>query len=336
MTQQPWHPGTLLEMSGYFWKTCTLHAAVKLDVFTVIGEKRLGAEEVAAQAGADTDAAERLLSALAGMELLVKEDGLYANTEAAATYLSKSSPRYIGYMILHHHYLVEMWGKLDQSVKTGKPVREAPADADQTGKGDAEREAFLMGMFNNASLMAPGLVTHIDLGDRRRLLDMGGGPGTYAIFFCRQYPDLTATVFDLPTTQPFAEKTIGSFDMAERIDFAEGSYLEHELPGGYDVVWMSHILHGEGYEDCRKMVEKAWRALEDGGMIIIHEFILDETGATPLFPALFSLNMLVATENGRAYREAEIIEMLKSAGFTDITRLDYSGPTQSGLITAIR
>jgi hypothetical protein len=75
MTQQPWHPGTLLETSGYFWKTCTLHAAVKLDVFTVIGEKRLGAEEIATQAGADPDAAERLLSALAGMELLVKENG---------------------------------------------------------------------------------------------------------------------------------------------------------------------------------------------------------------------------------------------------------------------
>lgn len=336
MTQQPWHPGTLLETSGYFWKTCTLHAAVKLDVFTVIREKRLGAEEIAAQAGADVDAAERLLNALAGMELLVKEDGRYANTEAAATYLSKSSPRYIGYMILHHHYLVELWGNLDQSVKTGKPVREAPADADATGKGDAEREAFLMGMFNNASLMAPGLVTHIDLGGRRRLLDMGGGPGTYAIHFCRQYPNLTATVFDLPTTRPFAEKTIERFGLTDRIGFADGSYLAQELPGGYDVVWMSHILHGEGYEDCREMIKKAWRALEDGGMIFIHEFILDETGTNPIFPALFSLNMLVATENGRAYSESEIAGMLQNAGFSEITRLDYSGPTQSGLIRAIK
>ncbi len=84
MTQQPWHPGTLLEMSGYFWKTCTLHAAVKLDVFTLIGEKRLGAEEIAAKAGGDIDAAARLLDALVGMALLCKENGrAYSEAEIA-------------------------------------------------------------------------------------------------------------------------------------------------------------------------------------------------------------------------------------------------------------
>ena len=336
MTQHQWHPGTLLETSGYYWKTCTLHAGVKLDVFTVIGKEKLAAEEIAARVGADSDAIARLLDALAAMELVEKDDGLYVNIGAAATFLSKDSPDYIGYMILHHHYLVDHWRRLDESVKTGKPLRAPEPGDDDTGHNDAEREAFLMGMFNIASLTAPNLVEAVDLEGRRRLLDMGGGPGTYAIYFCRKYKALTATVFDLPTTRPFAEKTIDRFGMADRIDFEGGSYLDQELPGGYDAVWMSHILHGEGYDACREMIRKAWRAMNDDGMIIIHEFILDDTRTQPVFPALFSLNMLVGTEDGRAYTEGEIADMLKDAGFRDVKRLPFSGPTQSGLMTAIK
>jgi hypothetical protein len=84
------------------------------------------------------------------------------------------------------------------------------------------------------------------------------------------------------------------------------------------------------------MVKKGWRALEPGGLIIIHDFILDEDRTRPLFPALFSLNMLVNTEEGRAYTEAEIAAMLVAAGFNRIKRIPWCGPTQSGIITAVK
>ena len=329
MTQKHWHPGSLLELSGYFWKTATLHAAVKLDVFSFIGRSGISGKEIADRAAADHDAMERLLDALVAMDLLIKDKGLYVNTEDSDKYLSKSSPEYLGYMILHHHHLVDLWQNLDKSVATGKPVREgSPSD------NESEREAFLMGMFNSASLSAPEIVKHIDLGKSRRLLDMGGGPGTYAIYFCKQNPDLKATVFDLPATRPFAEKIISDFDMTKRIGFKEGSYLDQELPGTYDVIWMSHILHGEGYDDCRQMIKKAHKALEPGGLVAIHDFILDDSKTKPVFPALFSLNMLVATDCGRAYTESEIREMLKDGGFKNARRLAYIGPSESGIVTA--
>ena len=40
------NPGELLEISGYFWKTCALQAAVKLDVFTAIGDAQLTGKEI--------------------------------------------------------------------------------------------------------------------------------------------------------------------------------------------------------------------------------------------------------------------------------------------------
>jgi len=332
--QKEWNPDTLLELSGCFWKTATLHAAVKLEVFTVIGDQALDAGQISARLGLERDAASRLLDALAAMRLLSKENEVYTNTESGVKFLSKSSPDYIGYIVLHHHHLVDFWRRLDQSVTTGSPA--PPAGDAEAFKDESEREAFLMGMFNMASIAAPDLVKHVDLSGRRRLLDMGGGPGSYAIHFCLRYPELEATVFDLERTRPFAEKTIKRFGLEGRVHFEGGSYLEQELPGGYDVLWMSHVLHGEGYDACREMIKKAWRALQSGGMILVHEFILDDSRTQPLFPALFSLNMLVATEDGRAYTEGEIADMLESAGFSKIKRIPWSGPTESGLMTAVK
>jgi cyclopropane fatty-acyl-phospholipid synthase-like methyltransferase len=172
----------------------------------------------------------------------------------------------------------------------------------------------------------------IDFSGRRRLLDLGGGPGTYAIFFCKSNPDLKATVFDLPTTRPFAEKTIARMDVADRVAFMDGNFIADDISGKYDVIWMSHILHGEGPEDCRMIIRKAVSALEPGGMIIVHEFILDDTMDAPLFPALFSLNMLLGTDAGQAYSEKQLAEMFSQAGVKEVQRLRFDSPNDSSLL----
>jgi hypothetical protein len=136
---------------------------------------------------------------------------------------------------------VESWSRLDQAVLSGEPVRgRASFDVEEF------RESFLMGMHTLASHLAPTISEVLDLSGRSHLLDLGGGPGTYAIQFCLKHPGLRATVFDLPATQPFAEKTIQQAGLGDRIDFLGGSYLEDTLPGSYDIAWLSQILHGEG------------------------------------------------------------------------------------------
>jgi SAM-dependent methyltransferase len=331
MDQQTWTPDRILKTSGAYWATCALHGAVVLDVFTRIGDSRVDGLTLAEQVGAPVDAVSRLLDALAAMGLLAKDAGGYANTEAGRTYLSMDSDRYIGYIIRHHHHLVESWARLPEAVLSGKPIRLPVRE-----KGEEAREAFLMGMFNLAAQLAPQLVPVVDLSGCRTLLDLGGGPGTYAVHFCRHNPDLTATVMDLPTTQPFAERTIGKMGMDGRVVFISGDYLQDDIPGHYDVVWMSHILHGESEKGCIRIIKKAFHCLNPGGVAIIHEFILDDTLDRPLFPALFSLNMLLGTEGGRAYSQAQLTGMLETAGFVDVDRLDFKGPNDSGIVRGVK
>ncbi len=328
--QEDLNPGQILEISGFYWKTCTLHGAVKLGVFTAIGKRAVTARELAKEMGVDRRSLEMLLNALSAMDLLVKRDALYANTPLAMKFLSKDSLDYIGYMIMHHHHLIDSWAQLDVAVRNGGPVRSRMAHSD-----GERRESFLMGMYNLAMSIAPRVAEMIDLSKCRRLLDLGGGPGTYAIHFCLRNPQLRATVFDLPTTEPFALKTIDKFGLKDRVGFLPGDYLEEDIRGEYDVAWLSHILHGEGPEACQMIIDKAVSALEPGGMVFIHEFILNNSEDGPLFPALFSLNMLLGTPEGQSYSEEHLRQMLTRAGAKETQRIPFQGPNDSGIILGV-
>jgi len=329
MNPSPWTKFTLLEVANSYWKTCALHTGVKLELLSVIGDEKIDAEAAARRIGGNTHGVETLLNALCAMDLLTKKKGLYANTEFSLMYLVKTSPDYTGFIIMHYHHLMDSWNRMSESVLTGKPCRQRPVTASET-----ERESFLMGMFNLAMDLAPHFAREIDLSGRKRFLDFGGGPGTYAIHFCLENPGMTATVFDLPTTRVFAERTIARFGLTDRINFQEGSYVHDivDFDKAYDVAWLSHNLHGENPEDAERVVAHAVSALKPGGLVFIHEFILNNDKTGPLFPALFSINMLLGTSGGRAYSEQELLTLLEKNGVVDVKRLDVKAAVTSGIV----
>lgn len=327
-----WTIPELLELSGGYWSTCALHAGVKLDVFSQLDKGPLPAETVAARVKSDERGISMLLHALVALGLLEKQGENFAATPFAATYLSRNSHEYLGHIIMHHHHLMASWANLDQAVRTGEPVRERVSHEDV----ESSRESFLMGMFNLAMQLAPRVVPQIDLSGRRRLLDIGGGPGTYAIYFCKQNPDLDAVICDLPTTRSFAEKTVAHFELSDRIGFIDVDFEKEELPEGFDVAWLSHVLHGIGPAACESLLKKAVTALEPGGLVLVQEFILDDTRDAPVFPALFSLNMLLGTPEGQSYSEAEIVRMLQSAGAKEVHRLPIQLPNGAGIIAGTK
>jgi SAM-dependent methyltransferase len=331
MEKKEWNPADLLQLSGGYWSACALHAGVKLDLFTPLAENGMTARELAERLKTDARGLVMLLNALAALQLLDKRGLNYVATPFSSRYLASTSPDYLGYIIRHHHHLMAGWSFLDEAVSSGAPLRERVSHCDD----EELRESFEMGMFNLAMQLAPRIVTEIDLSGRCRMLDLGGGPGTYAIHFCQAYPELNAVVYDLPSTRCFAERTIARFGLSGRIRFEAGDFDNQEIPQGFDVVWLSHILHAEGPSGCANILKKAMAALEPGGMILIQEFILDDSQDGPLFPALFSLNMLLGTPDGQAYSQVQLLEMLSAAGARDLRRLPLDLPNGAGVIAGM-
>lgn len=330
MTKE-WNIGTLLGVSSGYWQGCTVQAGVRLKIFTVLGVTKCHADEVAKSTGSDSRATGLLLDALVAMGLLRKKNSEYSNSDFSRKFLVADSPDYVGHIILHHHQILDGWAQLDEAVMTGKRVQ-----CRSYGE-EIERENFLMGMFNLAMMVAPQMAEKFNLSDRKRLLDLGGGPGTYAIHFCLANPELRAVILDRPTTEPFAKETVAKFKLAERIDFSGGDFNIDPITGGpYDVAWLSHILHSNSSEQCQACLNKTVDALEPGGSIMIHDFILDDSKDGPEFPALFALNMLVGTEHGRSYSRGEITAMLERTGIVDIMHHELGLPNDSSVISGIK
>jgi predicted O-methyltransferase YrrM len=321
-------PGQILDIASAYWKSCTLHAAVKLDIFSILSTRELTAGELADELSLGKKELLQLLNALTALGLLIKTGDRFANTELASSCLDRKAASYLGHIITHHHHLVDSWSQLADAVAHGGPV------SSRDHGEEAERKSFLLGMHDLALANAPKLAKQLDLTNRKHLLDLGGGPGTYAIHFCLANPHLRATIFDRPTTEPYAHKMIEEFQIADRITFIGGDFSLNPIPGRYDVAWLSQILHSNGPKACRKIIDNTIAALEPGGIIMIHEFFLNDTMAGPLYPALFSLNMLINNGVGRSYSAGEISEMLQQGGARDIYRLSYQGPNDSYILCA--
>ena len=328
MPYSSWTPPELLKVSSDFWLSSALHAGVKLDIFTPLSESPHAAPDLAHKLELSERGLTMLLDALVSLRLLEKDESNYRASSFSAEFLSSNSSKYLGHIIRHHHHLMGSWFQLDEAVRSGEPVRNRISHEGE----EIERESFLMGMFNLAMLTAPTIVNQIDFSGHSHLLDLGGGPGTYAIQFCWKNPALRATIVDLPSTQKLAEKNITNFDLHDRVNFVAGDFHDGTLSGSYDVAWLSHVLHAEGEQGCAKMLKKTVNALEPGGLLLIQDFILDDNRSQPLFPALFSLNMLVGTPQGKSYSEGEIKDMLNAAGCEQVERLPIDLPNGAGII----
>ena len=318
-----WTAPELLRLSGSYWPCCAVQAAVQLDLFTALANGPRTEEQLAVELGCDLRALRMLVTALAALEFLDRQGGAVLASPSVLPYLAATSPEYVGFVIRHHAHIMPAWTRLAESVRSGRPGREqSPVHTEN----EAEREAFLMGMFNVARHQAETIVNALDLAGRSRLIDVGGGPGTYAVYFCLHNPDLRATIFDLPTSERFARGVVERYNLADRIEFVGGDFLQDELPKGQDVAWLSQVLHGEGPESAARLVKNAAACLRPGGLLGIQEFVIDNDRAGPAHSALFSLNMLVGTDGGQAYTLDEIRTMLENAGARDIRSPDLVLP----------
>lgn len=333
MTKQ-WTAGEILGLSSSYWHAFAVQAGVVLDLFTVLETlekdgKPMTVAELARAVQCDERALGMLVSGLTALGFLGLENGVIFLPEHSRKYLSRNSAEYVGFIIQHHAHLSPAWARLAESVRTGLPIRDVSSSHTESAE---EREAFLMGMFNVAVNQAEAVAAALDLSGRGRLLDLGGGPGTYAVYFCKANPGLAATIFDKPTTEPIAMNIVRRYGLEDRIGFAGGNFLQDDLPQGYDVVWISQILHGDSPEDCAKLVAKAGKLLNPGGLLVIQDFMLENDRTGPAHPALFGLNMLVGTEGGQAYTWAEVQALMRDAGTASVSRLDVALPMGCGIL----
>ncbi len=329
-TQTP-DPMAVMRIASAYWHSSVLHVAHALDVFTKLAEGPATAQEMAERCQADPRGMEMILIGCVGLGLLEKEGERFRNGPIADTFLVKGRPRYQGGIVSMFADWVLPWTRLREAVVTGRPVVQKQHD-----HGEEATRTYIYGMLHRGIPQAELLAREVPLTGRKRLLDVGGGPGIFSIIFTRENPGLKADVLDLPQTLKVTREIIADWKAEDAVSTVEGNYLEDDFGSGYDVVLLSSMINQEGPEVIREILRKSYEAMESGGLLLVQEQFLNTEKTGPLLPLLIGLNQLIHTPAGRAYSAKEVADMAAEVGFRDLSFRPLPEPSPFTLITGLK
>jgi SAM-dependent methyltransferase len=318
------NPNTIREFASSFQKSRILLSGFELDIFSNISGSGTTSSQIASALHLDPHACERILNALVSLGFLTKQKDLFFNTPESFAFLSKKSPDYLG-GLMHTNHLWNTWSNLTQVVRTGLSANPSEINA----RGEEWLFPFINAMHDRAKKQAPQQLAKIDLSDVRSALDVGGGSGAYSMEFVSRKPGIEATVFDLPNVVPITKKFIEKEGYSGKIKTYPGDYTKDDLPKGFDLVFLSAIIHSNSLEVNQNLINKCFHSLNKNGRIIIQDWIMNNDRTKPTAGAIFAINMLVGTEAGDCFTEQEVSNMLTVAGFKNISRIEFeSGSSQ--------
>jgi len=309
-----------------------IQTAVELAIFDSLETADLNAAAVAQNLKLDEQATELLLNALTALGLLEKHSRLFSLTRVTRRHLLRRSPQYVGAMIGFDAMLWHDWEKLPEAIRTGLPTR--PPNMYQS---DARETAVFINAMDSlvkARGDAEVLATVLDWSNVESILDVGSGPATYPIALCEKFSQLHATIVDLPGTLEITDRFVRGANLSARIELIAGDYRFDPIPGSYDAIFLSNIIHGENYSRNAMLIRKLAVNLKAGGRLILKDHILDDSRSQPPVGAIFSLLMLLTTDGGRCYSFTEIESWMQEAGLARIEHIELPAPMTSSLVIA--
>jgi 3-hydroxy-5-methyl-1-naphthoate 3-O-methyltransferase len=333
-------PDPIFQILTGFWASKALMAAVELELFTKLsGGKQMTLNELQQTLEVEARPTDVFASALAslGLLLVTKKDygeRLFANSPVSEMFLDKSKASYMGDIIsMFDKRLYKAWDKLVESLQTNKPVNAADGggaesifDQAKSKQAVEEIQKFTHAMHGVSIGPAMQLTKVYDFSKHRRMMDIGGGSGVYAIQVVKANPHMKATVLDLEAVCEVAEQYIKSYNLEDKVKTKPLDFFREDIPKGYDVSFLSLILHDYSEEKGIALLKKINTSLANDGVIVISEWLLNDEKTGPAASALMGLNMIIETYGGKNYSYAEIADMLKQAGFKRAERRSLAGP----------
>jgi hypothetical protein len=318
-------PDQILQMATGYWVSKTLYTGLELGVFEQLSQAPRSSTRLAESLDLPYDGVERLVTALSALGFIQRDGDVLANTPSTEEFLIKRSRHYIAGMFDHfNNDLYPLWRFLPDAIREGTSRwRQAfGPNANQNPFETIYRDPNGLRAFMSAmdALLTPVVLAardQIDFTRYTHVLDIGGAWGTLPLLLLERFPHLRATIFDLPPVGPVAEEHIAQAGASDRIKVYTGDMFADQLPTGADLIVLGWILHDWDDASAQVLLKRCFDALPSGGEILILDMVLHDDRSGPVFPALMSLNMLVATVSGRERTSAEFFSLLDSVGFVE-------------------
>jgi SAM-dependent methyltransferase len=318
MTTAPERPSVttvrLQNIAQSYGQSAALMAAVELGVFTAISKGAGTFDTIAEAVGILPTNAERLLVLLSAAGLVVKEGDRLKNTDDVERFLVEGEPGYMGPWITFTKPQWNEWGRLAEHLRVPQ-LRTMGAIGDFTIE-DARR--YHKATYSIGMGAGRRFVRQVDLSQKKRIMDIGGGSGAYCIQAAKQHPHIRGVVLDLPPVVAVAREFLAENGVADRIAAEPCNFVTDPFPADCDIAIMASNLPMYSRPVIAAVIRKTHDALLPGGqMHLIGETTNDErTG--PWGPAYWGLGQAISESEGLAHSESDVIGYFKVAGFQDI------------------
>jgi predicted O-methyltransferase YrrM len=291
-----------------------------LDFFNWLGEKTADIDTICNSLKIQERPADVMLTLFKAYGLVEECNGRFSLTDVSRAYLTnKSNFDLTSYVnSIKDRPVCE---DIVRVMRTGQPANWSAAKTGQDWVKSMEdtdfAEEFTGAMNSRGAYLANGVVKALDLSGYHRLLDIGGASGIYAAVILAKYPNLRAGIFEKPPVDRIARYAIDRFGLSERMDVISGDMFHNELPAGYDVHFISHVLHDWDFNEVKTIISNSYRNLAPGGMIVVHEALINKDKTGPVSLAEYSVLLMLLAE-GKCYSVIEMKDILEEAGFGNI------------------
>lgn len=307
-------PQELEKATSAFQSSVAILAANHAGIFAALCREPSNPARLAEHLGLDPRAVAALADALVCLGALERRESLLRVPEALRPALDPSSDASVTTALTHQWHVLQRWARLDAVLETGRSLRGSRQSPDTL-------RAFILGMADMARRAAPGLWDAVDLSGRDHLVDVGGGPGEFALAALERFPGLTATIFDMADVLPIAREYSRPRRVGKRLGFKAGDALKGTIPE-CDVALVSSLVHSYGPHGVAKIARNVAAGVRQNGLVLIREFMWDDASHSgPVTAALFALNMLSGTPDGQCWAPSELEAIFGAAGFGEFTLL---------------
>jgi 2-hydroxy-4-(methylsulfanyl)butanoate S-methyltransferase len=312
-----------------FMASKALFVALEIDIFGALAAGPKTLAELAAETGIAAARLRTLLTACVSVGLVSKSGERYSNAPASQEYLVRTAPRYFGdyYRFQIDRQIYPAFGRLSDALHGN---RMQFFDRIQEGE-----EADYFSRAQHSGSLGPAAVMSrlVDLKGRGKLLDVAGGSGAFSITLCRRYPELTSVIMDFPAIEPVARRFVDEAKLEDRIHFLAGNALEAEWPADQHVILISYLLSAIGASAIPPLLARAFKALAPGGLLIVHDFMVEDEGTGPTSAALWLLMALLIDPDVELLAPGSLSQHIADAGFLDVRDQEVI-PTITRMITA--
>jgi ubiquinone/menaquinone biosynthesis C-methylase UbiE len=319
-------PERIMGLVWDFAKPLMVEAAIRNRVFDVLSEGPQTLEELAKETKASERGLRTLVGGLVGIGLIGRKGNRYHLAPDVAAFLVTTKPAFMGGLFLHiSSGLMPHWLHLAEIVRTGKPASRVNDSSD----GSEFFAKFVEDIFNVSYMPAKTAAAALVKKAKKpvSVLDIAAGSGVWGIAMAQESPQVSVTAVDWPGVIPVTKQVTAKHGVGDRFSYVEGDILKADLGKDHQVATLGHILHSEGAERSKKLLERVFAALGSGGTIVIAEFTPDEDRRGPSTPLIFGVNMLVNTDQGDVFTFGEIKAWLKEAGYRKVRQLKAAGPS---------